>query len=146
LSHSRSLLPIIYDEQQFFLLRQKLLAQPTYKQAEVTKRVAGVEIINHQLHGQNVQQTSTRPTTMVTIKRKDQKFNNTLFIHCKHEARLEGVKRHIHEIHDNIFKDTDFRDIRLVVGNRNNPDIDYELTGKRPSSFILKDQPKKKSK
>jgi hypothetical protein len=146
LAHSKSLLPIIYNEQQFFLLRQKLLAQPTHIQAEVAKRVAGVELINHQLHGQNAQRTSTRPTNIVIIKRNDPKFNNTLFIHCKHEARLEDVKRHIHEIHDSVFKDTDFRDIRLVVGNRNNPDIDYELTQKRPSSFILKDQPKKKSK
>ncbi|CAF3908541.1 unnamed protein product [Rotaria sordida] len=81
---------------------------------------------------------------MVIIKQKDPKFNNTLFVHCKHEARLEDIKRHIHEIHDSIFKDTNFRDIRLVVGNRNNPDIDYELSRKRPSSFILKDQPKKK--
>jgi hypothetical protein len=136
---------MIDDEHHFFLLRQKLLAQPTHKQAEVIKRVAGVEIINHELHGSNVQQTSTRATTIVTIKRKDQKFNNTLFIHSKHEARLEDVKRHIHEIHDSIFKDTDFRDIRLVVGNRNNPDIDYELARKRPPSFVLKDQPKKKS-
>ena len=43
---------MIGDEHQFFLLRQKLFAQPTYKQAEVIKRVAAVEIINHEHHGQ----------------------------------------------------------------------------------------------
>jgi hypothetical protein len=83
----------------------------------------------------------------VTVKRKDNnKFINTLFVHCKHEARLAGVKRHVHEIHDNIFKSTSFADIRLIVGNRNNPDMDYELTRKRPPSYLLKDKPKKKSK
>ena len=83
---------------------------------------------------------------MATVKPNDNKFDNTLFIHCKHEARLEGLKRHIHEIHDSIFKNTDFGDIRLIVGHRNNPDIDFELCRKRPPTYILKDQPKNKSK
>jgi len=142
-----TLIPLIDDEQHFLLIRQKLLAQPTRQQAEVAKRLGDIEITNPVSNGLSV---ATRPNPppmqTVTVKRKDNKFNNTLFVHCKHEARLAGVKRHLHEIHDHIFKETDFGDIRLIVGNRNNPDMDYELTRKRPPSYLLKDQPKKKSK
>ncbi len=121
-----------------------MLAQSKRKPAEVAERVAEIESINNGLHVLNVGEMSTRPTTIVTVKRKDHKFKNTLFIHCKHEARLEGLKRYIHEIDDSIFKNTDFHDIRRIVGHQNNPD--YDLKRKRPPAFLLKDQPKKKSK
>jgi len=141
-----TLIPLIDDEQHFFLIRQKLLAQPTRQQAEVAKRLGDIEITNPVSNGLSVAtRPNPQPIPMVTVKRKDNKFNSTLFIHCKHEARLAGVKRILHEIHDDIFKNTAFGDIRLIVGNRNNPDMDYELARKRPPSFVLKDQPKKKS-
>ncbi|CAF4129464.1 unnamed protein product, partial [Rotaria sordida] len=52
--------------------------------------------------------------------------------------RLEGVKRHIHEIHDDIFKNTNQVEKRLIVDHRNNPNIESELTRKRPPSSLLK--------
>lgn len=57
---------------------------------------------------------------------------------------MAGLKRHIHEIHNSLFKDTGFDDIRLIVGHRNNSNIEYELSRRRPPSYILKDQPKPK--
>ena len=38
-----------------------------------------------------------------------------------------------------IVKNTPHGDIRLIVGNRNNPNMEYELTRKRPHSSFLKD-------
>jgi hypothetical protein len=141
-----TLIPFI-DEHQFFLVRQKLLAQPTRQQAEVAKRLGDIEITNPVvLNGLGVAQPNPQPIPLVTMKRKDNKFSSTLFVHCKHEARLAGVKRNLHKIHDDIFKNTAFGDIRLIVGHRNNPDIDYELSRKCPPSYLLKDQPKRKSK
>jgi hypothetical protein len=92
----------------------------------VANHIAEIEIINHAPGVRSVAKSNTQPIPLVTVKQKDHKFNNTLFVHCKHEARLEGVKRHLHEIHDHIFKETDFGDIKLIVDNRNNPDI-YRL-------------------
>ncbi|CAF4216325.1 unnamed protein product [Rotaria sordida] len=74
-----------------------------------------------------------------TIKRKNDKFKNNLFIHVTHEARLKGLAREIHMIHDSHFKNTDYGEIRLVVGFRNNPNIEFELSRKRPLSSVLKD-------
>lgn len=136
---------MIDDEHQFFLFRQKLLAQPTRPQGEVAKRVAQIKITKQQLSNViNDAEHNEQPICTVTVTRKDDKFNNTLFVHSKHEARLAGVKRNIHEIHNDIFKNTLVGDIRLIVGNRNNSDMDYELTCKRPPSHLLKDEPPKK--
>jgi hypothetical protein len=139
-SSSSSILPLIDNEQQFIILRQKLLAQPSIKQAIVTKSANAVDIITTV---QNNRQTTTS-IMETTVKRKDNhKFENTIFIHCVHEARLEGLQRHIHEIHDSFFKNTDYGNIRLVVGHRNNLNMDFELTHKRPHSSLLKDPLKK---
>ena len=138
---SSSTVPFLVDEQHFLLLRTKLLTQPIARQAEVATRITRIERINNLQAG-----TTTRPTTKVTVKERhnEHKYHNTLFVHCLHEASLAGLKRHVHEIHHSLFKDTAFDDIRLIVGHRNNPDIEYELSRRRPPSYILKDQPKPK--
>jgi hypothetical protein len=129
---------LIDNEQQFFILRQKLLAQPSVQQAIVTKSANVVDIITRV---PNHRQTSIMETT---VKRKDnQKFENTIYIHCLHEAKFDGLQRHIHEIHDSFFRNTDYENIRLVVGHRNNPNIDLELSYKRPRSSLLEDPSKK---
>jgi hypothetical protein len=140
-SSSSSLLPLINDENQFFLLRQKLLGQPTAKQTQIALSAASVNIIHNT---QNVRQINTQITQTI-VQRKDNKFKNNLFVHCTHEARLKGLAREIHTIHDSCFKNTHRGNIRLIVGYRNNPNIEYVLARKRPSSSLIKD-PSKKSK
>ena len=144
LSSVSTVLPLLGDENQFFICRQKLLAQPTAKQTQVAKSATTVRAINdEQSHAQqNVGQTETArqrsAVTMTEVQWNNDKFKNNIFIHCKHEARLEGLKKYIHEIHDGLFKNTSHGDIRLIVGNRNNPNMEYELTRKRPHSSLLK--------
>jgi hypothetical protein len=142
-SSSSSILSLIDNEQQFFLLRDKILAQPSIKQAIVKKSAAAVDRITNV---QNNRQTTTASIMDITVKRQENdKFNNTIFIHCVHEERLKGLQRRLHEIHDSFFKNTDHRNIRLVIGHRNNPNIEFELARKRPRSSLLED-PLKKSK
>jgi hypothetical protein len=139
-----SILPLLGDENEFHIRRQKLLAQPTAKQTQVAKNATTVRIINNEqsIAQQKVGQTETtrqRSTaTMTEVQRNNDKFKNNIFIHCKHEARLAGLKKYIHEIHDGLFKNTPHGDIRLIVGNRNNPNMEYELSRKRPHSSFLK--------
>ena len=140
-SSSSSVLPLIDNEEQYFVLRKKLLSQPSIRQILIKTSAAAVDNITNV---QDNQQTTTTPIMEITVKRKvNDKFKNTIFIHCVHEARLEGLPRHIHEIHDSFFQKTDHGNIRLVVGHRNNPNLDFELSRKRPRSSLLKDPTKK---
>ncbi|CAF1459893.1 unnamed protein product [Adineta steineri] len=142
-SSSHSLLPLIANEQEFFSLREKLLAQPSIKQILMTKSANAVEIIS------NVQQNGQTTTTItkVIVKRQNfDKFINNIFIHCVYESRFDGLQRHIHDIHDSIFKNTDYGNIRLIVGHRNNPNLNFQLSRKRPRSSLLKDPSEKKCK
>ena len=146
-SASSSILALIDSEEEFFKLRKQLLLQPTIKQILVNKSAATVDTITND---QNVVQEhgpiNIRTMETTTIKQKDNKFKKMIFIHCTHETRLEGLKRQIHEIHDSFFKTTDYGDIRLVVGHRNNPNMEFELVRKRPHSSLLKNLPPNKSK
>ncbi|CAF1684118.1 unnamed protein product, partial [Adineta ricciae] len=85
------------------------------------------------------QQTTTSIQETTIKKNFNVKYQNTIFIHWVHETRLTGLKRSIHEIHNDIFKSTEHSNIRLVVGDQNNPNLDFELTRKRPCGSLLKD-------
>ncbi len=136
------MLPLIDNIQEFFTLRQKLLAQPSIQQTICMKSASKVQIITHTPGNQ----TTTVPIIETTVKQKnDEKYKNQIFIHCFHEARFIKLKRNIHEIHNSIFKKEDHGNIRLVVGNSNNPNLDFELAHKRPRSTLVKD-PLKSSK
>ncbi len=104
-SWSSSLLPFINDENNFPLLRQKILAQPTAKQAEVAISAASVNIARNQQNG--VMETS--------IKRNKDKFQNNLFVHYTYEKRLKGLAREIHVIHDSLLQNTIHGTVRLIV-------------------------------
>src|SRR5689334_10287154 len=106
---SSSILPLINNEQQFFLLRAKLHTQPSIQQIVVTKSAATVDSITNNNANALRNNQSTTVSTMLpqttTVKEKDNnKFKNTIFVHCLHEARFEGIKRYIHEVHDSFFK------------------------------------------
>ena len=137
LSSCSSLLPLIIDEEEFFLIRQKLLAQSSVKEILVNENAARIEISKNNLHNQGNE---------LIIKEQENKFTNRIFIHYTHETRFDGLKRSSHEIHDEFFKNTDYQDIRLIVGHRNNPNMEFELVRKRSNSSLLKNQPPKKSK
>ncbi|CAF4037931.1 unnamed protein product [Rotaria sordida] len=132
ISLSSSILPLIDNKEQFSVLRQQLLAQPSILQIVVAKSAALVDTIIKNKTIEEHEQTK---------KETENKFKSNIFIHCTHEARLEGVQRYIHEIHNSFFKNTDYEDIRLIVGHRNNPNLEFELARKRPHSSLLKNIP-----
>jgi hypothetical protein len=49
----------------------------------------------------------------------------------------------MHQVYENIFKNTPVSDVKLVVGNRNRHDASKELIRKRPKRSLLKNKPKK---
>ncbi|CAF1504616.1 unnamed protein product [Rotaria sp. Silwood1] len=141
-STSPPILPMITNESQFLALRQKLLNEPTAKQTQLAISAASVQLTQRT---QNVIQPNIN-NMEATIQRNNDKFKKNFFIHITHEARLKGLAREIHMIHDNHFKNTDKAEIRLIVGFRNNPNIEFELSRKRPASSLLKDPLAKKQK
>ena len=146
-SYSSLLLPLIENEEQFVIIREKLLAQSSIKLIIVNRRAATIDITT--THGNNTTETIQPPAIQSKIEtmanEKDQnKFRSTIFFHCKHESRLTGIKRMIHEIHHSFFKNTPNEDIRLIVDHRNSPNIEFELSEKRPRPARILDDPLKK--
>jgi len=129
-----SILPVIESENEYFIIRYKLQQQPSAKQIQTAKRASRVDIRNELRFNNNVQ---TKSTATVKEKRKN-KFKNNLIIHCRHEERLECMKRDMHQIYNNIFNNASAIDVKLIVGHRNNPPTKRELTRKRPPKRLLK--------
>ena len=137
------MLPIIENEVQFNSIRDKLLAQPSIKQMVVNKRADTVGMVTNVVPVIN-NQTLKIPSIETHVKKEArEKLDSVIFVHCKHEARLVGLKREIHEIHDSFFKDTPHGDIRLIVGHQNNSNIDFALSEKRPRPLLILKDPSK---
>ncbi|CAF4801074.1 unnamed protein product [Rotaria sp. Silwood1] len=139
---SSPILPMITNENEFFALREKLSNQPTAKQTQVVTNAAAVELTQRT---QNVAQQNEN-NMEATVKRKNDKFKNNIFVHVTYEGRFKGLAREIHMVHDSHFKNTDYEEKRLIVGFRNNPNIEFELSRKRPALSVLEDPLAKKRK
>ncbi|CAF1527436.1 unnamed protein product [Adineta steineri] len=91
--YSTSFLPFIIDEEQFFLMRNKLFSQFIYESSHVSEDNALINTVNIRT-AQVPQNTTTEinvehnTTTITTPKR-----NNTLFLHYTYEQRFKPMKR-----------------------------------------------------
>ncbi|CAF5004765.1 unnamed protein product [Rotaria socialis] len=78
------ILPLIKNQEQFVILRKKLLEYPSVKQILVDKSAATVDniiiIFRHQ-YGQNDDEETTNNNN------KDNKFQKKIFIHSLYEGR-----------------------------------------------------------
>ena len=117
---TKSLIPIISSTNQFFLIRDKLFAQPSVKETQMTRRITNVE---------------TRED------KKRELFEKNLFIHYTHENRLEPLKRDIHQIYSDVFHGTEASSIRLIIGHLNSSNIASELIQTRPYPAFVKLKP-----
>ena len=68
---------------------------------------------------------------------KKEKFKNNLIVHCRHERRLEAMKRDMHRIHDSVFQGTPAMNIKMIVGHTNNRSAKREFTQARPTTKLL---------
>ncbi|CAF1524813.1 unnamed protein product, partial [Adineta steineri] len=142
--YSTSFLPFIIDEEQFFLMRNKLFSQFIYESSHVSEDNALINTVNIRT-AQVPQNTTTEinvehnTTTITTPKR-----NNTLFLHYTYEQRFKPMKRGLHHIHKDIFSQSQTQNVKMIVGNRNRRNATHELIRKRPPRFILKNQKRPK--
>ena len=126
------------DENQFYLMRNTILKQPTSRQSQVAMNAALVDINSDLFNEQMIQSKDAT----VESKTKEKKRENKLIVHYTHEKRLESMKRDIHQIYDNVFKHTPVEDVKMIVGTRNRRDARNDLIRKRPKRSILQNKPK----
>ena len=120
-------------------MREKKLEQPTTRQSQVAMNVPLGDITNVQLNGQHIGLERINPAPRAKEKTDEKK----LIIHYTHEKRLESLKRDMHKIYNNVFKNTPVEDLKLIVGTRNRRDAGNELIRKRPTQRLLQNKPLK---
>ena len=118
---------------QFFILRQKILAQPTARQTQVARSIAAA-----------VNTTNESSEDLTTIVHQNVVHSRARsFIHYTHEKRFRRFKRDMHQLYDNVFQNTPAMAMKMVVGNRNRRDNTQELVHKRPKQSLLSNKCKK---
>jgi hypothetical protein len=98
-------------------------------------------IDNDQTEDEEQQQEPRK--SAIKKEQKQKPYEENLIIHYTHEKRLHDFKRDMHQVYDDVFKNTPVSDVKLIVGNRNRRNASKELIHKRPKLSILKNKPKK---
>lgn len=124
-------LPCIENSKQFHSMRHEIMSQLTPRQSQVQMRAATANIDNDETDDDVAKTESISSTAITTTERNQIDYKNRLFIHYKHEKRFQSMKRDMHQVYDNVFKNTSVMDVRLFVGNRNGPDAKKELVRKK---------------
>jgi len=130
--NTNSFTSLITDMTQFSLLRQKILAQPTIRQTQVTRSITSANANTEQ------PDDSTVTTHGNVIDLQDR-----CFIHYTHEKRFRPFKRDMHQLYEKVFQQTPAMGIKIVVGNRNLQDGEKELIQKRPKQYLLLNKQRK---
>ncbi|CAM4836532.1 unnamed protein product [Rotaria magnacalcarata] len=123
-------------------MRNKILNLPTARQSQVSISAATADIDNDQ-----TDEPQNEPTTTTTVQERNKKEHacgNKLIVHYTHEKRFQTFKSDIHQVYDNVFKDTPAADVKLIVGNKNRRPAKIELICKRPKQSLLINKPLKK--
>ncbi len=115
-------------------MRQKIMAQTTPRQSQVALSATAANIDNDQTDA--TEQIAPKESTETTEK-KQTKNGDLLIVHYTHEKRFRSFKREMHQVYENVFKNTLAMDQNLIVDNRNRQDAQKELIHKRPKSSLL---------
>ena len=118
---------MIHDENEYDLLHQKLLAQPTPSEHARATRIASQ---------MDCTKPNSFPDSLVQSKlfKRQQQVNSLapLIIHYTHEQRFAHYKSAIHQKWNKSFLNTQVMNTLLVVGTRNNPNLTKELVRRSP--------------
>ncbi|CAF2107059.1 unnamed protein product [Rotaria magnacalcarata] len=132
---SKSLfLPLINDEQKYFLMRKHILGQPTPRQSQVALSAALADIDNDPLDDDEKQQPNPDP------KKSEENIstiNEKFFTHFTYEKRFKTYKRDMHQVYHDTFKDTPAMYTNLIVVNRIRRQTQNELIRKRLNKKLL---------
>lgn len=124
-----SLLPMIENEKQYQLLHESVRHQSLTKTLQKTTNSDRNESDLSDSH-QHIPITSNKTK------------QDRMIVHYIHESRFRSFNKGLHQIHQQIFKNTPALGTRLIVGNRNRRSSKFELIRKRPSRKLLTDKPR----
>ncbi len=118
-----SIIPLLETENDFIFIRSHLLYTPTPIEQQIATRITKtIDSLDHD--------TTNNPLVRLRLKTKSKWIDN-LIIHYVHEERLTSYKKHIHQLWDQIFKDTPAMNTKLIVSNRNSPNAIQTLVRRR---------------
>ena len=129
-------LPYINDKEQFSRIQETKLGQPTTRQSQIAINVATANIDNASLSNQRIGPTPSNSRPRATAK----PYGSKLIIHYTHEKRFHSMKRELHQIYDDVFKNSPVQDLKVIVGTRNRRDARKDLIRKRPSRALLRNK------
>ena len=129
-------LPSITDKELFSRIREKKLGQPTTRQSQIAINVATANIDNASMSNQRNGPTPSNSKPRAAAK----PYGSKLIIHYTHEKRFHSMKREMHQIYDDVFKNSPVQDLKVIVGTRNRRDARNDLIRKRPSRALLRNK------
>ncbi|CAF1393936.1 unnamed protein product [Rotaria sordida] len=141
---TNSILPTVDNDEKFIQLRKEYMNQPTARSSQVEARITQFNENNEESHIEQPVQT-TIATTTDTKKSKKNTFRDAVIIHYTHEKRFTTMKKDMHKIFREAFEGYGLEAVRLIVGYRNHPNFERELTRKRPPLKYLTLKQQKKS-
>ena len=124
---------MIDNEKDYLSIRYKLQQLPSANQMKTAKNAQKVRFDTEIHNGEPFQ----KPNATTMDPNRKEKFQKTLIVHCRHERRLEALKRDMHRIHDSVFQGTPAKDIKMVVGHANNRSAKREFTQARLAKKFL---------
>jgi hypothetical protein len=111
------------------------MGQPTPRQSQIEAQIKQYQEINeHDLEEQPKQIWASKSI----VQQVEKKFvQDKMVIHYTHENRFTSMKRDMHEVFREAFKDLGIDAVRFIVGHRNSPNMQRELIRKRPHMKLM---------
>ena len=124
-----SMVPMIHDENEYYLLRQQLLTEPTISEHVRASRIAS----QIPAHSQTI---VNDPLVQSKLNQRQQRAvkQPPLIVHYTYEKQFAYYKSRIHQEWNNLFHDTPVADTKLIVSTRNNFNLTRELVRRSPST------------
>lgn len=129
---STSILPHIDNPDKFIQLRRKLMGQPTARQSQIE-----AQLVLYKENNEDENENQSISTTMNTTQHSVKKSRDKIIVHYTHENRFTSMKRDMHAIFREAFKDLGIESVRFIVAHRNSPNTQRELIRKRPPMKLL---------
>jgi len=117
--------PLIDNENDFATIRRRLLNKPTIAEYQIGSRIAMADDKTHN--------DTVRNPLAQTRADKESKWLKNLIIHYTHEKRLQNYKKDIRLLWNQTFEKTPIIFTKLIIGNRNSPNMTQQLVRRRPT-------------
>ena len=99
--------------------------------------VAIADVDNDQAH--ETQRTDPSNTPILPTNEKIA-YTDKLIVHYTHEKRFHSFKRQMHQVYEDVFKNTPAMTVKLIVGSRNRAQARNDLIRKRPMISLLRNR------